>query len=105
MSISNTVPINPKLLDDLEKHATTLQHALDDLLVTLQSQLSEADYCVTDTLSLQQRTIHTLNTSVQTAIDDTTDLIHACESLASDLDARLPPLATHIRELYKMIGR
>ncbi|KAJ3415077.1 hypothetical protein HDV05_005603 [Chytridiales sp. JEL 0842] len=84
--VTYTVPIDPSILEDLEREALKISKNLDSMLTKLQSRMSDMTTYTLQSLQAHQLVIESLCDQISTSREQTVKLITAMDLLTKDME-------------------
>ncbi|KAI8819606.1 uncharacterized protein EV422DRAFT_598114 [Fimicolochytrium jonesii] len=94
----NTVPIDPALIDDVEKHAQEISDDLAVFMGKLRSRLDEMTAATSQSVSLTTDSARNLSTAVHESVAETSELINTVGSMKNEM-VKVKALAGQIKSL------
>ncbi|KAI8913098.1 hypothetical protein DFJ77DRAFT_466752 [Powellomyces hirtus] len=98
----NTVPIDPSLIDDVERHAQELSNGVYALVANLKTRMDEITSCTTTTVSVTRDAAVNLSTSATESMRQMDILIDAVMELRGDMGV-IQTLATQIKSVKESL--
>ncbi|KAJ3089293.1 hypothetical protein HK102_006739 [Quaeritorhiza haematococci] len=81
----NTVPLDPTLLDDLERHAAQIALDLSKMLGNLQEFMAEISAHTLQSVDVHKMAVDNLCEAVEDSMRGTVDLINKVDELSHDM--------------------
>ncbi|KND00648.1 uncharacterized protein SPPG_09141 [Spizellomyces punctatus DAOM BR117] len=100
----NTVPIDPTLIDEIEKTAEQVSADVVRFLGNLKTRMDEITSYTHESVGVNRQAVNSLSHSIEESIDQMTGLINAVDELSHDMTA-VQTLAGEIKTIKDALDR
>ncbi|CAG8470424.1 13985_t:CDS:2 [Acaulospora colombiana] len=101
-SIGRSPPIDPNLINELEKQAYGIANDLETMLQNLQSQMFEASVLTSASFDVYKQAILSHGAALEDASSKTRELIEMCVRLDKEL-ANVQTMASNIKNIRQQV--